>query len=374
MKNPIQDLLALEQSIWYDNIERRLLKNGEMAAMIERGDIRGVTSNPSIFNNAIAKSDDYDSALIPLAQDGKSAKEIYESLAVADIRTTTDLFRPLYEETKGGDGFVSIEVNPHLAYDTKATCTEARRFWDLVDRPNLLVKIPATPQGLPAIESSIAAGINVNITLIFSVTRYLEVMDAYLSGLETRLEAGEPIDDVASVASFFVSRIDTKTDRYLEEVIREEEPNADFATSLRGRMAVANAKIAYQKFREVFGSERFEQLEESGARIQRPLWASTSTKNPGYPDVKYVEELIGPNTVNTLPPDTIAAFKDHGKVNLTLESGLDESKQAFEDLEMLGISFQQVTQELEDEGVKAFADSLSALLDTIEQRRVKVKK
>ncbi len=366
MTHPIQEIHALGQSIWYDNIQRRLLENGEMAAMIERGEIRGVTSNPSIFNNAIAKSNDYDAALIPLAAQGLDAKEIYEQLAIADIRAAADLFASLYEETGGGDGYVSLEVSPYLAHDTEATCAEAQRLWDLVDRPNLMVKIPATPEGLPAVESAIAAGINVNVTLIFSNTRYGEVMEAYLSGLEKRLDAGEPVDHVASVASFFVSRIDTKVDGWLNEVAGS---HAELARSLRGKIAIANAKAAYANFKEVFGSERFTSLKTRGARLQRPLWASTSTKNSDYSEVLYIEELIGPDTVNTVPPKTLEAFKDHGAARRSVDADLYIAQKHLQDLAFLGLSLDQATQELEQEGVAAFAAAFTALLEAIETRR-----
>lgn len=368
MTNPIADLHALGQSIWYDNIERRLLENGEMAAMITRGDIRGVTSNPSIFNQAIAHSTDYDAALAPLARAGQTAGEIFESLAIADIQAAADLFRPLYEQTRGGDGYVSLEVDPHLAHDSAATAAEALRLWERVARPNLMVKIPATPEGIPAITESIARGINVNVTLIFSTARYLEVMEAYLAGLEKRLAAGRPLEHVASVASFFVSRIDSKTDKKLDAIIQSGGHGAELAAALRGRMAVANAKKAYQKFKEVFGSARFQALQARGARLQRPLWASTSTKDPAYPDVKYVAELIGADTVNTVPPQTLAAFGAHGEARLTLESGLEAAGQAFEELRALGIYFQDITQELEDEGVAAFSKAFDDLLAAIDSR------
>lgn len=368
MNNP-QRLLKLKQSLWYDNIQRSLLRSGEMAAMIARGDIRGVTSNPSIFHAAIAKTDEYTDAIRELAEKGYTAEQIYEALAVEDIREAADLFLPLFEETQGEDGFVSLEVNPHLAHDTEKTVAEARRLWKRVDRPNLMVKIPATEAGLPAITRTIAEGINVNVTLIFSQARYLEVMNAYLTGLEQRLQAAQPLEQVASVASFFVSRIDTKVDRMLEQVMRREGPNAGLAASLRGRIAIANAKLAYARFKQVCASERAQLLKLNKAKMQRPLWASTSTKNPNYPDTMYVDELIGPDTVNTVPPHTLEAFKDHGKVRQTLESRLEEASQAFEELRTVGILFQNVTQELELEGVKAFADSYTALLEAIEAQR-----
>lgn len=370
--NRSQELYQLGQSLWYDNIRRKLLQNGEMAGMIEDGKIYGVTSNPSIFNNAIGKSDDYDDALIPLAQAGKSAMEIFEALAVEDIRAAAELFLPLYERTEGVDGYVSLEVNPDLADDTDATCDEAQRLWDLVDRPNLMVKIPATKEGIPAIERSIANGLNINITLIFSVERYAEVMSAYLSGLEQRAAAGKPIEHVASVASFFISRIDSKVDVWLDELVEAEGPHAGLAASLRGKIAVANAKLAYQRFGEVFASQRFQRLKEKGGRMQRPLWASTSTKNPTYSDVKYVDELIGQDTVNTVPPKTLEAFLDHGTVERTLARDLEAAFRACADFEEVGLSLAQATRELEQEGVAAFSKAFASLLQTVEERRKEV--
>ena len=366
---PITKLHSLGQSIWYDNIERRLLTGGELAAMIERGDIRGITSNPSIFNNAISKSSDYDDALIPLAQQGLSKEEIYEALAIEDIRAACDLFRPLYNATDGGDGYVSLEVSPYLANDTETTRAEAARLWELVDRPNLMVKIPATRAGLPAVAQSIAAGINVNVTLIFSIARYIEVMDAYLSGLEQRLNAGQPIDHLASVASFFVSRIDTNIDSRLQAIVDAGGESAERAAALQGKIAVASAKLAYARHKDIFGGDRWERLNTRGARIQRPLWASTSTKNPAYPDTKYVDELIGPDTVNTIPPKTLIAFGAHGSAELTLAAGVDAARAAIDELAALGISITEITQELEDQGVKSFADAFTALLESVEKRR-----
>lgn len=358
MSDLIQKLTSLGQSLWYDNIERRLLENGELKAMIERGEIRGVTSNPSIFNAAIAKSNDYDSALTPLAWAGWDAEKIFWQLAVEDIKAACDAFLPLYEETNGGDGYVSIEVSPYIAHDTNATVAQAEQLWARVARPNLMVKIPATREGVPAIRKAIAAGVNVNVTLIFSLKRYAEVMDAYLGGLEDRAAAGHPIDHIASVASFFVSRVDSKVDPRLSE----DSP-------LKGKAAVANAKLAYEGFHRTFVGRRWENLKVRGARVQRPLWASTSTKNPAYPDTLYVDNLIGPETVNTVPPQTLEAFKDHGKVEITLTRDLDEAQDVIRQLEAAGVSMDVVTQELEDEGVKAFADAFTALLKTIDERR-----
>lgn len=357
------------QSLWYDNIQRRFLEDGGMEAMVQEGIIRGVTSNPSIFNNAIGKSTDYDAALIPLAKAGKNAVEIYESLAIADIQAAADLFKQLYESSEGGDGYVSLEVNPDLAQDTEATYEDAVRLWKVVDRPNLMIKIPATKEGIPAVERAISSGLNVNITLIFSQERYTEVMEAYLSGLEARQAEGLSLTGIASVASFFISRIDSKVDGYLEEVVKSAGEHAELAATLQGKVAVANAKLAYTLFKETFGSERFTALKGAGANIQRPLWASTSTKNPAYSDVKYIEELIGPDTVNTVPPKTLDAFEDHGKAEPTIEADLDAARQTLADLEKVGVSLAQATQELEDEGVAAFSKAFADLLETIETRR-----
>lgn len=359
MTETIKKLTALGQSLWYDNIQRRLLVNGELKAMIDRGDIRGVTSNPTIFQNAIAKTNDYDAALVPLAWGGWDAERIFWQLAVEDIQEACDFFSPLYDSTDGGDGFVSIEVSPNLARDTEGTIKQAQELWSRVNRPNLMVKIPATKEGVPAIRASIAAGINVNVTLIFSLSRYAEVMNAYLEGIEDRVAKNLPVQHVASVASFFVSRVDSKIDPKLPE----DSP-------LRGKAAVANAKLAYEQFEDIFTSPRFATLmARFRARVQRPLWASTGTKNPKYSDTLYVDELIGPDTVNTVPPATLDAFRDHGTATMTITRDLEKVQQIFLDLKAQGISMSTVTQELEDEGVKAFADAFKALLDSIEERR-----
>src|SRR5258706_778329 len=356
--NPIEKLTALGQSLWLDNIQRKILENGELKAMIERGDIRGVTSNPTIFQNAIAKTNDYDAALVPLAWGGWNAEKIFWQLAIEDIQHGCDLFRSLYDETKGGDGFVSIEVSPYLANDTQGTIKQAKELWGRVNRPNLMVKIPATKEGIPAIRASIADGININITLIFSLDRYSKVMDAFLAGLEERVLQNLPIQNITSVASFFVSRVDTKIDPKLPEV-----------SPLRGKAAIANAKLAYESFESIFNSPRFETLKERLARVQRPLWASTGTKNPAYSDTLYVDNLVGAHTVNTVPPATLNAFRDHGQAEITIKSGVEEARKLLADLEAAGISMSTVTQELEEEGVKSFADSFTALLSAIEERR-----
>ena len=327
--------------------------------MIDRGEIRGVTSNPTIFQNAIAKTNDYDAALIPLAWSGWDAEKIFWQLAIEDIQEACDLFRPLYDEINGGDGYVSLEVSPYLANNTEGTVKQAKDLWQRVDRPNLMVKIPATKEGIPAIRQAIAAGINVNVTLIFSLERYSAVMDAYIAGLEDRIALNESINMVASVASFFVSRVDTKIDPRLPE-----------GSALRGKAAIANAKLAYNSFKSIFTSPRFATLNARfSARVQRPLWASTGTKNPAYPDTIYVDELIGPDTVNTVPPTTLNAFRDHGKASLTITRGLEKAQKLFVELEAAGISMQQVAQELEEEGVKSFADSFTTLISAIEDRR-----
>jgi transaldolase/glucose-6-phosphate isomerase len=369
MSSKIIQLTGLGQSLWYDDMGRRILDNGELAGMINRGDIRGLTSNPSIFNQAIAKTKDYDSALIPLAWAGYDDREILEQLMVEDIQRVADLLTPLFNETHGSDGFVSLEVRPDYAYDSEKTIAEALRLWKVVNRPNLMIKIPATKPGLAAIRLTIAEGINVNITLIFSINRYKEVMDAYLTGLEDRLEAGKPLNHINSVASFFVSRIDSKVDKYLEPIIQASGSHAEVARSLLGKIAIANARLAYQEFRNVLDSERFLRLQKSGANLQRPLWASTSTKNPSYSDTMYVDELIGVNTVNTVPPQTLNAFRDHGRSHLTIEKDLDKARKNFSDLDAVGISMHKVTQELEDEGVRSFSVSFESLLASIKARR-----
>ena len=367
--NATLQLLEAGQSVWYDNIQRSLLKNGELAGMVERGEIRGVTSNPTIFMNAITKSQDYDESLLPLAASSLTAEEIFFVLAIEDIQAATDLFMPLYQQSGGGDGYVSLEVSPYLANDTAATLAQAKQLWQRVDRPNLMIKIPATKAGLPAITDAIAAGINVNVTLIFSLQRYAEVMDAYMKGLERRVAEGLPIGSIASVASFFVSRVDTKIDPRLQEIIPTGGQQARDAKALLGKAAIANARLAYADFKKAFASERFLKLKAKGARVQRPLWASTSTKNPDYRDVMYVEELIGPDTVNTVPPQTLVAFLEHGQVRLSLEEDLEGARKTLAELEKLGILMKTVTSELEEQGVKSFSDAFTVLLEAVDKRR-----
>src|SRR5215216_1240217 len=357
--NSIAKLTSLGQSLWLDNIQRKQLENGELRAMIERGDIRGMTSNPTIFNNSISKTKDYDAALKSMSWAGWDAEKIFWQLAIEDIRAACDLFSPLYEETNGGDGYVSLEVSPYIAHDTDATIAQVEQLWARVRRPNLMVKIPATKEGIPAIRKAISVGINVNITLIFSLKRYAEVMEAYLSGLEEHIAAGHSVNHIASVASFFVSRVDSKVDPKLPE-----------GSPLKGKAAIANAKLAYDQYEQVFSTRRWENLKVKGARVQRPLWASTSTKNPAYPDTMYIDNLIGPDTVNTVPPATLEAFRDHGAAEVTITRGLEEAQEALKELEAAGISMDVVTQELEEEGVKAFAEAFTQLLKTIDGRRM----
>jgi transaldolase len=368
--NTVQQLHQAGQSIWYDNIQRGLLTNGALAGMIAREEIRGVTSNPTIFMNAMTKSRDYDAGLVPLVRAGRTAEEIFWQLAVEDIVAAADLLLPMYQQTGGGDGYISLEVSPYLAHDTATTLSEARRLWQLVDRPNLMIKIPATLAGLPAITAAIADGINVNVTLIFSRERYAEVMAAYIQGIEQRVAAGQPVDRIASVASFFVSRVDTKIDGRLAGMINNDGQQAETAAKLPGKAAIANAKLAYADYKAVFGAERFLRLKAAGARVQRPLWASTGAKNPKYSDVMYVDELVGPDTVNTVPPQTLAAFLDHGVVRPdALEENLALAAEVLLDLESLGIVMRTVTQELEDEGVASFMSAYSEVIDKMDERR-----
>ncbi len=374
-KNSLQQLHDVGQSIWLDNIRRSLITSGTLDRMIQEDALTGITSNPSIFEKAIGGSSDYDEALQKLVASGKkSAGELFEALAVEDIQMACDRLRPVYEQTHGLDGYVSIEVSPHLLHDTAATIAEARRLHDEVNRPNVYVKIPASEEGLPAIEGCLAEGISINITLIFSLGYYERVAEAYLSALEKRVAAGQPIEKLASVASFFVSRVDTLVDKLLEEKLKTAQgAEREKLSSLLGKSAIANAKLAYEKYQAIFHQgERFAKLKAKGAMVQRCLWASTSTKNPQYRDVLYVEELIGPETVNTMPDQTIAAFKDHGKVAMTLTQDVAAAHQVLRDLAAVGISYEQVTQQLLDEGGKLFSDAFDKLMKVLEEKREKL--
>lgn len=368
--NPLLRLQELGQSVWYDNIQRSMLTNGELARMISEDGLRGMTSNPTIFEKAINGSQEYDSALISLIQGGHGgdAREIFFDLAIDDIQAAADVFRPVHEQTNV-DGMVSLEVSPDLAYDTEATIAEAHRLWARVSRPNCMIKVPATREGLPAIRTLIAEGININVTLLFSLARYREVVEAYLAGLEARLQRGLRVDQVTSVASFFVSRVDTAVDAWLEERAREASPaDAETYRSLQGKIAIANAKLAYHWHLEITQSSRFARLREAGAHPQRLLWASTGTKNPHYRDVLYVESLIGPDTVNTMPPATYNAFRDHGIVAPTLMEGLSQARTDMDRLGAAGLDLAAVTDRLEQEGVQSFAASFHTLLTAIEHK------
>ncbi len=369
--NPLVEIGKLGQSIWYDNIRRLLIDNGEIAGKIANDDLRGITSNPTIFEKAIAGSTDYNEAMRKLIADGRTVIEIYEALAIEDIQRTADLFKPVYQRTNKLDGYVSLEVSPLLANDTEGTIADAKRLWAALNRPNVMIKIPATPAGIPAIEACIAAGLNINVTMIFAIENYEQVADAYVRGLERRAAAGQPVDHVASVASVFVSRIDTAVDKQLETLIKNSADKDEPArlTALLGQIAIANAKRQYRRFKEIFSSERFAGLRALGARPQRPLWASTGTKNPKYSDVLYVEGLIGPETVNTVPPATYDAFLDHGRVKLTLEQNPDAADRVIAELAATGIELKVVCRQLQDDGVKAFADSFESLIASIASKR-----
>lgn len=365
---PLWDLTRLGQSVWLDYIRRGILDDGQLARLIEEKAVRGVTSNPAIFEQAIARSDDYDGALAAMRGRGASATEAYEALAIEDIQRAADLFLPLYESTEGGDGFVSLEVSPELAHDGPGSLEEARRLWKAVDRPNVMIKIPGTDESLEAIEEALVDGINVNITLLFSLDGYERVMERYIVALERRAAQNLPLDRIASVASFFVSRVDTAVDAALEkkaEAVTDEQEKARIL-SLQGKAAIANAKLAYRNFQETFGGERFAALRQRGAKVQRPLWASTSTKNPAYRDVIYVEELIGPDTVNTMPLPTVEAFADHGQARRTVDTDVASAEKVLADLDALGIDIIEVTHALQKEGVEKFVLPFRDLLGSIE--------
>jgi transaldolase len=359
--NPLLRLGVLGQSIWYDYITRDLIASGKLERLITEDGLRGMTSNPTIFDKAIAGSRLYDDDIRRLADQGRSPGEIFEALAVSDVQAACDVFTPLYRQSDGEDGFVSLEVSPTLANDTEGTIHEAERLWRAVGRPNAMIKIPGTRAGLPAITRSIESGINVNITLLFSVERYAEVIEAFLVGMEQRLERGRPVQAVASVASFFVSRVDGRVDAALDRVAQTDP-------ALRSRIAIANACIAYERFERALASERWRQLARAGARPQRPLWASTSTKDPQLPDVYYVEALVAPRTVNTMPPETLDAYRDHGRPAVRIYDGAMAAPAQLEALARAGIDLPAITRELEHDGVAKFAASYAAVLTGIEAK------
>ena len=366
--NPLNRLGTLGQSIWLDYIRRDLMASGELRRLIDEDGLRGMTSNPSIFEKAIADSHDYDGDIRAMALGGNGADAIYETLSQRDVESAADQFRPLYDRTDGQDGYVSLEVNPHLAHDTKGTIEEARRLWAALNRPNVLIKVPATANGLPAIQQLIGEGISVNVTLLFGLPRYRQVAEAYIAGIEARAAQGEPVKHLASVASFFVSRIDALVDPLLEKLIAQGSKEVDLAKRARGQVAIASAKMAYQIYKEIFGSDRFRKLAARGARAQRLLWASTSTKNPDYSDVKYVEALIGPDTVDTAPLETLGAYRDHGEPEARLEQGVEEARRVLERLPELGIDIDKVTRQLEDEGVEKFNKPFDKLMEALTQK------
>ncbi|HEY1727458.1 MAG TPA: transaldolase [Candidatus Baltobacteraceae bacterium] len=366
MPNQLEQLTAAGQSIWYDNIRRSMFASGELRKLIDNG-LRGMTSNPTIFEHAIDTGTDYDEQLKSLVGKESDPQKLFEALAEKDICAALDEFRPLYDKTNGGDGFVSLEVSPLLANDTQRTVDAAKRLWKEVNRPNLMIKIPGTPEGGPAITEAIANGINVNVTLLFSLASYEMAANAFIAGLEKRVAAGGKIDRIASVASFFLSRIDGKVDKELDAKIAAGQKNLE---PLLGKAAIANARIAYETFEKLFSSERFKKLEAHGAKAQRPLWASTSTKNPKYYDLMYVETLVGPNTVNTIPPATFDALLDHGKITPnTVKSDYVGAHKIFDDLKAAGISLDKITADLTVEGVKSFDDSYNQLLEAIAEKQ-----
>ena len=366
--NRLIELHEAGQSVWLDFIDRTILRNGDLARMIREVSLSGMTSNPTIFEKALAEGDEYDDQ-IKSAPPGLTAWDLFELVETTDVRTSCDIFAETYRTTNGGDGYVSIEVSPGVSHDTEASIAEAKRLWATVGRPNVMVKIPGTAAGAKAVRALIADGVNVNITLLFSIDAHRQVIEAYMGGLEDRLAAGKPIAGIASVASFFVSRVESEVDRRLDSIAAASDAAAkDRAMSLKGRAAVANAKLAYQLFGEMFASDRWSRLAAHGARVQRPLWASTSTKNPAYRDVVYVEELIGPNTVNTMPPATIEAFKDHGVVERTVDRNIREAQRVMDQLADIGIDFRDVTDKLLVDGLASFQKSFDSLIAGLERK------
>ncbi len=370
MSNPLVDLGPQGQSVWYDSISRSLITSGDLARLIAEDGVRGMTSNPAIFEKAISGSDDYTDDLARHAADGLSPLQIYEAIAIGDIQAAADELRPVYDATQGADGYVSLEVSPHLADDVQGTIDEAQRLAQAVDRPNLMIKVPGTAAGIPAVEALIGKGLNINITLLFAQANYAAVADAYIAGLEALASADGDVGSVASVASFFVSRIDALVDSTLEQMLQNEKDEDRRASleALRGRVAIANAKLAYQHYQTLSASDRWQALAAKGARPQRLLWASTGVKNPTYRDVLYVEELIGPDTVNTMPVPTFEAFRDHGVVAATLTLGVDDARQVMAALETVGISMLDVTDRLQTDAVRLFVAPFDKLLGAIETR------
>jgi|ERR1051325_6886289 transaldolase len=367
-ENRLRKLQSLGQSIWLDYTRRDLIATGELRQLIEEDGLSGMTSNPSIFEKAIARGEYYDGDIREMAFHGRSPIAIYEALTQSDIQSAADVFRPVYDRTNGEDGYVSLEVNPHLAHDTRGTIIEARRLWRALNRPNALVKVPATAEGIPAIQQLISEGISVNVTLLFGLPRYRQVVEAYLAGLEARTNQGQSLKWVVSVASFFLSRIDAAIDPLLENIIGDSGQQAELARKLHGQVAIASAVRAYQIYGEIFGGERFKALEQNGAGVQRLLWASTSTKNPTYSELKYVEALIGPNTINTVPIDTLKAYRAHGEPQSRLQENVQLATWVLRSLPDTGINLDHLTQELEDEGVAKFNEAFDMLIETLTKK------
>jgi transaldolase len=367
--NPLLDLESLGQSIWIDFIRRGVISSGELQQLIREDGVSGVTSNPSIFEKAIAESHDYVDAIHALTTAGRSVDEIYQHLTVEDVQIVADLLRPSYDRTDGRDGFVSLEVSPTLAHDTNGTIGEARRLWSLVQRENVMIKVPATREGLPAIRQLTGEAININITLLFGLARYREVAEAYIAGLEHLATTGKNTRQVASVASFFLSRIDVLLDPVLEKKMLSGGVQAEIAGQCHGQTAIASAKVAYQIYKEILGSGRFRKLADNGARTQKLLWASTSTKDPAYPDTKYIEPLIGSDTINTLPIETLTAYRDHGHPKTTLEEDVSEAYKVLDNLSLIGIDLAQSTQQLEEEGVQKFSTALDQLMVSLKEKQ-----
>jgi transaldolase len=368
MTNPLFKLKELGQSVWYDDITRSLVRDGGLKKLHDERAVVGVTTNPSIFEKAIGDSDEYDEDLRKLSEGGASPEDIFMDLALDDVSRALDVLAEEYEQSGHLDGRVSMEVLASLAYDTEGTQKMVREIWKRVNKPNLMVKIPATTEGIPAIEQMLYEGHSINITLIFGLDYYRKVAEAYVSAVERRIAEGKPVDDVSSVASFFVSRVDTKVDRMLDALVEQERLDPETAKSLKGRAAVANARLAYEVYREIFHSDRFEALRKQGARVQRPLWASTGTKNPEYSDVLYIDELVGDETVTTVPAKTLEAYADHGKPAARIEEGIEEARALMSQLEEVGVDMQKVTDELIVEGVKTFEEAFAKLLNTIKAK------
>jgi transaldolase len=370
MKNPLAQIPDFGQSIWLDYIRKSFIESGELKKLIDNDDLRGVTSNPAIFEEAIAHSDDYNDIINELAKTDLSTEDIFLKLAIADVQAAADLFKGVYEKTDALDGYVSLEVSPGLAQDTEGSITEARSSWKTLDRKNVMIKIPGTKEGIPAIKELISEGININVTLLFSLDRYRAVAEAYIEGLEARLAKGEPIDNVASVASFFLSRVDTNVDPMLEKVAAEDPSKATVAKQLLGKVAIASARVAYHIYKELFRSERFKALEAKGAKPQRLLWASTSVKNKAYEELMYLEALIGPETVDTVPKDTLAIYREKGHPASRLEDGLEEAQYVLYQLEdVIGFKLSDITKQLEEEGIQKFIKPFGSLMDVLAQKR-----